>query len=728
MSDSNSPLGRSVEQSRITPEDVATAPAPGLAIPSDFAFSTDDRLLTNLASVDGTLTRQLVALDLATNQTTVLVDADSAGIAEDKLSIEEALRRERQRMLAVGVTSYAWATNRDRLVVPLGGGIYVQDGAGAPLRQIVASGGPPWLDARLSPDGNWVAYIQDAEVYVVSADGGKPRQLTTGAREAGLTQGVAEFIAQEEMGRSQGYWWSPDSRYLAFTEVDEQHIPIYRIVHQGKDEVGDGAQEDHRYPFAGQANARVRLAIVPLAGGEPLWLAPPTDEELYLARVTWFPDGRLVAQWENRDQTRLDLVSYDVGATGGQLLLREESEVWINLHDLLRPLATTGGFLWASERSGFRHLYLYERNGSLIRGLTSGDWQVDAVVGVDEERQLVYFTSTEASPLESQLHAVSFDGGERRRITLDAGTHTVVVDHRCERFVDVFHSIDRPPTVTVRSLADGAIVATVFDRPDPRVARLDLQAPELVSLASRYGVTLHGAIFRPPETFGGGPYPTIVSVYGGPHAQTVANSWRLTASLRVQYLRSLGYLVFLLDNRGSARRGLAFEGAIRWQLGHQEVADQVDGVRWLVDQGLTDPERVGIIGWSYGGFMAGMCLATAPETFSVAVAGAPVTNWDGYDTHYTERYMGRPEDNLQGYREASLQRHIGQIRGKLLLIHGLIDENVHFRHTARLINALIAARKNYDLLLFPDERHLPRKPADRIYLEERVRDFFIANL
>jgi dipeptidyl-peptidase-4 len=728
MSGSSLPLGRPVGQSGITLEDVATAPAPGFAIPSDFAFSPDDRLLTYLASVEGTLTRQLVAFDPATNQTTLLVDGGAAGVAEAELSIEEALRRERQRMLTVGITSYTWATNRHRLVVPLRGGIYVQDGPRAPLRQIVASGGALRLDARLSPDGNWVAYIQDAEVYVVSAEGGEPRQLTTGAQEAGVSHGVAEFIAQEEMGRSQGYWWSPDSRYLAFTEVDEQHIPIYRIVHQGKDEVGDGAQEDHRYPFAGQRNATVRLAIIPLAGGEPVWLAPPTLEELYLARVDWFPDGRLVAQWENRDQTRLDLVSYDVKAARGHLLLRESSEVWINLHDLLRPLTSTGGFLWASEQTGFRHLYLYDRNGSLIHALTGGEWQVEAVVGVDEERQLVYFTSTEASPLETQLYAVSFQGGERRRVTPEAGTHTIVVDHRCQRFVDVFHSVDRPPTVTLRSLANAAIVTKVDDRPDPRVARLGLRPPDLISLQSRDGVTLHGAIFRPPETFGSGPFPTIVSVYGGPHAQTVANSWRLTASLRAQYLRNLGYLVFLLDNRGSARRGLAFEGAIRWRLGHQEVADQVAGVRWLVDQGLADSKRVGIIGWSYGGYMAGMCLATAPETFSVAVAGAPVTSWDGYDTHYTERYLGTPEDNAQGYRDASLQAHVATIRGRLLLIHGLIDENVHFRHTARLINALIAARKDYDLLLFPDERHLPRKPADRIYLEEQVRDYFIANL
>jgi dipeptidyl-peptidase-4 len=239
---------------------------------------------------------------------------------------------------------------------------------------------------------------------------------------------------------------------------------------------------------------------------------------------------------------------------------------------------------------------------------------------------------------------------------------------------------------------------------------------------------LHGALYRPATHFGPGPFPTIVSVYGGPHAQRVTNSWEVTVDMRAQYLCNLGYLVFVLDNRGSARRGLQFEGVIRHRMGQAEVEDQVDGVNWLVAQGLSNPDRVGIYGWSYGGYMTLMCLARAANTFKVGVAGAPVTDWDGYDTCYTERYMGTPQTNPQGYLESSVMHHVSAIQGKLMLVHGLIDENVHFRHTARLINALIRAGKPYDLLLFPDERHGPRNLADRIYLEERIAAYFQQHL
>ena len=242
------------------------------------------------------------------------------------------------------------------------------------------------------------------------------------------------------------------------------------------------------------------------------------------------------------------------------------------------------------------------------------------------------------------------------------------------------------------------------------------------------GETLHGAVFRPPPEFGPGPYPSVVYVYGGPHAQIVSNQWSITCSMRVQHLRSQGYLVFSLDNRGSARRGLAFEGSIKHNMGDIEIRDQVDGVRWLIDQGLADPARVGVYGWSYGGYMALMCLSRATGVFKMGVAGAPVTHWDGYDTHYTERYMGTPRSNSDGYEASSVMAHIDRLEGGLLIVHGLIDENVHFRHTARLINSLIRARKPYELLLFPDERHMPRSLADRVYMEERISEFFERNL
>jgi dipeptidyl-peptidase-4 len=730
------------ESAALPLEAVVTYPLPGMSIPGDIAWSPDDRLVTFLWSPERDLTRQLYAFDTTTGERQVLVIPPDGGATEENISLEEKLRRERARQRELGVTQYAWANKFERLLVPLRGDLYAQDGLGAPLRRVLDSQGTPALNPRLSPDGAWVAYVQDAELCVVPAAGGAPRQLTSGARGTGRTHGLAEYVAQEEMHRSAGFWWSPDSRWLAFEAADEAHIPIYRIVHQGKDATGEHAQEDHRYPFAGRPNARVRLGVVSVEGGEPAWMDLGDDQDIYLARVNWLPDGTLAAQIENRAQTTLDLVRFDPQDGERRTLLRETSDVWINLHTMFWPLARgshAGGFLWASERTGFQHLYLYDGDGNLIRPLTGGDWVVDTLAGVDQERGLVYFTGTRDGPLERHLYVVPLDGSAPRRVSDAPGRHAVVLDHACRHYVDIHDSLATPPTVTLRSLDDGAELQTIFDEHDPRVDVPGLTPPELVTLQSRDGVTLHGAIYRPPPRFGPGPYPTIVHVYGGPHLQLVSNGWgRVSAdvasidgpsiNMRAQYLRSLGFLVFVLDNRGSPRRGLAFEGAIKHDMGRVEVEDQVDGVRWLVEQGLADPERVGIYGWSYGGYMAALCLARAPETFKVAVAGAPVTHWDGYDTHYTERYMGTPQSNPQGYAASSVMHSVDGIAGRLLLVHGLIDENVHFRHTARLINALIKARKPYDLLLFPDERHLPRVLADRIYMEERIRDYFLQNL
>jgi dipeptidyl-peptidase-4 len=719
-------------------EEVARYPLPGAAYPGALAFSPDDKLVTYLFSPDGGLVRHLYAFDVKTGDERLLVSPPDGGASEENLPLEEKLRRERLRQVEIGVTDYAWAKEGGRILVPLPDGLYVADGPDAPLEKILAADRPPAQDPRFSPDGRWVAYVQDAELNVVPSAGGQPHQLTHEARGTGKTNGLADFIAQEEMRRPHGYWWSGDSQWIAFVEVDETHIPIYRIMHQGKDTVGEGAQEDHRYPFAGEANARIRLGVISVAGSEPVWMDLGPEEDIYLARVDWLPGGRLAAQIENREQTRLDLVVFDPATGEGQSYIHETSQVWINLHDMFKPLKKAredgGAFIWASERTGFMHLYLYNGQGELIRPLTQGQWVVDALAGVDEKRGLVYFAASLDGPTESHLYVVPLGGGEPRRITVEPGFHTVELDHGFERFLDTHHSLESPPSVTLRSLiggaelASGVELAAIYDQVDPRIKTLDLQPPEIVSLENSDGVTLYGTLYRPPAEFGDGPHPTILHVYGGPWVQLVTNSWRPTIAMRAQYLSRLGFLVFTLDNRGSARRGLDFESAIKHNTGDVEVRDQVDGLRWLVDQGLADPERVGIYGWSYGGYMAAMCLAKVPEVFKAAVAGAPATHYDGYDTHYTERYMGTPQSNPDGYERSSVLAHVAGIRGKLLIIHGLIDENVHFRHTARLVNALIAARAPYELFLFPDERHLPRQEGDRIYMEERIRDFFMENL
>lgn len=715
-------------------EEVARYPLPGTGkVPSLVRPDPTSTMLTYLWSREGSLTRQLYAHDPGSGDRKQMFTLPGEGATEENLSHEEKLRRERTRERGLGVTSYSWARDANVVMIPVRGEVWVQEGAYGSPRKVVAGTEHPAIDPQITRDGQWIGFVRDDEVYVVPTKGGEAKQITTGARGTGKTNGLAEYIAQEEMSRQHGFWWSHDASQLAFEEVDETHIPVWRIVHQGSDAP---SFEDHRYPFAGAANAKVRLGVIARDGGDAAWMDIGMDgeDEVYLARVHWTPTGRLLAEIENRPQTRLQLVEFDRVTGARKVLIDERSGVWINLDDSFHAVKDgehAGRFVWSSERTGFRHLYLHEGDGTLVRALTEGEWIVDDLVDVDEKQGLAYFTATKDGPTERHVYRVPLAGGEIERLTHEPGMHSAVLDRAYGMFVDTWSTISAPPKIAIRPIVapgDASLARPIDIEVDPKIAELGLAPPELVTLPSRDGVTLHGAVYRPPPDAGPGPWPVIVSVYGGPHAQRVTNSWEQTVDMRAQYLRGLGYLVFKLDNRGSARRGLAFEAPLRHDMGDIEVQDQVDGVRWLVEQGLADPERVGIYGWSYGGYMAAMALARAPETFKVAVAGAMVASWDAYDTHYTERYMGTPQSQPDGYASSSVLTHVGNITGQLMIVHGLIDENVHFRHSARMVQAMIGARKPYELLLFPSERHMPRSEGDRIYMEERIRDFFRQHL
>lgn len=704
---------------------MARRPLPGTVVPTAIGFSPDGATLTFLAAEAGSLEQHLEAIDVASGERRT-VPTPGAVVAEDDIPLEEKLRRERARELAVGVTRYQWATSADRLLVPMNDGLWIQDGVDGTARLLVdAAPGHPLLDARISDDGSRVGFVRDDEVHVADVETGVVVAVTSGAAGTGRTNGLAEFMAQEEMGRPYGFWFSDDGSHVAFCEVDETHIPVYRIVHQGSDDVGPGAQEDHAYPFAGAPNAQVRVGVVPSDGsgaGDPVWLdldATDIGDDRYVARVDWTPGGDVVVQLENRAQTRLDVVRFDVTTGDGTLLLRETSDVWINLHDHLRFLRD-GSFVWASERTGFRQLELRDADGSLVRELTTGTEVVTSVVAADDET--VWFVRTGPTALERHLHRAALDGSAPPEpVTTTPGVHAAVVHPGTGHRVDTHSSPDAPPTVTLVR-GDGTTVAVHGASSDPRVGELSLAPPVERTVTADDGTVLHAAVYLPD---GPGPHPTIVSVYGGPHAQMLTRSWGPTVALRAQFLRQEGFCVAVVDNRGSADRGLAFEGALRHRMGTVEVDDQVALVRSLVDDDIADRDRVGIYGWSYGGYMSAMCLARRPDVFAAACAGAPVTDWGGYDTHYTERYMGTPSSNPDGYRDGSVMTHVAGIRDRrLLLIHGLIDENVHFRHTARLLNALIAEGIDHELFLFPDERHVPRAEADRAFMEDRIVAFF----
>lgn len=703
-------------------EEVARYPRPGTTGPRRLEFTPDNQKITYLFSADGTLIQQLWEYDLQTGQHRQLTGAEFGTKSEETISREEELRRQRSRLRELGVTNYQFAKAAEPLVllVPMGGVLYLKRGEGQ-LAKIEGSEGAQ--DARLSPDGTKIAFVRDDELWVIDNLDATPnlRKLTSGAGN-GITNGLAEYIAQEEMGRAAGYWWSSDSQRLAYLQADSRHIPAYPIVHQGKDvpEV-----EEHHYPFTATPNATVRLGIISAEGGETSWLDLGDNSDIYLARVNWRPDGTLTAQIESRDQRTLRLVTFDQNGAASTLI-EEQGDPWVNLSDDTRFLKS-GEILWSSEKSGFRHLYLHDAQGHEIRALTAGDWVVTGVVALDEDQRMVYFVSTQESVLERHLYVVSLDGGAIQRLTSEPGWHDVTVSPDFSRFIDQWSSLEQSPVVTLRRI-DGSDEAVLYANSEATADALGLTPPELISLPSRDGVTLQAAVYKPSQLEPGQRYPLIVSVYGGPHAQRVMNQWDLTIDLRAQYLARQGFVVLKLDNRGSANRGLKFEGAMAHNMGHIEVDDQVDGVRFLSQRPYVDGDRVGIYGWSYGGYMTCMALLFAPEVFKVGVAGAPVTHWDGYDTHYTERYMGMPETNPEGYRDSAVMSHVEKLQGKLLLVHGMVDENVHFRHTARLIVALTTAQKTYDLLLFPEERHMPRDAKGLEYMERRLTDYFQKNL
>ena len=699
---------KTAQRRQLTPEQVARYPRPGMAIPGKIRYSPDAKFVTYLVSERGDLVRDLWGLELATGRRQRWLSPPGETVTEENISREEMLRRERLRLRETGITDYIWAEKANVMLLPLRGELYRW--AEGSVTQFTGGG---VIDPKITDDGHRTLFVRDGDVWTIDEAG--ERRLTS--HPAGMTNGLAEFIAQEELDRLSGYWPSPRGNMVAFEQVDESNIPVFPIVHQAKPAL---EIEEHRYPFAGAENARVKLGVVSVEGGTTTWMDLGNDEG-YLARVDWHSDGRLLVQWLSRDWTRLELRAYGVGGGADRVLLEETLHPWINLHDDLRVVESTGEFTWSSERSGFRHLYLYGPDGTLIRQLTRGEWPAEATVALDQKGRQLYFVGWQETPLERQLFRVSLDGGEPERLTRAPGMHGAVVAPDFSSYVDAWDSRTHPPNINVVGMTDRRSTVSIHSAD----VSVDVSPPELHSFRTSDGVELHAAVYRPTVS---GRAPVIVSVYGGPGPQMVNDSWAQTVDLRAQMLAQHGFVVLKVDNRGSARRGLAFEAPIARRFGQIEVRDQVEGVRWLETLGFADVSRVGIYGWSYGGYMTLMALAMAPDLFKAGVAGAPVTVWEGYDTAYTERYMGTPQENPEGYRLGSPLTHVGQLRGKLLLIHGMIDENVHFRHTARVMQALIDAGKPFETLLYPNERHMPRSEHDRVDMERRILEFFQRNL
>ncbi|TAJ69935.1 MAG: S9 family peptidase [Phenylobacterium sp.] len=671
---------------------------------------------------DLTITDLWIA-DVAGGEPRLLLDGKQLAPAERELSEAEKARRERAGVATRGVVDYAWDDQGKAILAPVEGDVWVYDVGAKQARQLTRTAGDE-IDAKISPKGGFVSYVRDDNLYVTPTAGGGERALTEGGTEL-KSWATAEFIAQEEMDRSTGYWWSPDDKAIALAFVDQTGVDI---VERPEVNATGARVVPQRYPRPGRPNAKVDLFVQPLDGGARVKVDLGANADIYLARVAWAKDGRtLYVQRESRDQRRLDLLAVDPKTGQGKVILTETSPHWVDLSDDFKPLKD-GTFLWSSERSGWRHLYLYAADGKPIRQVTQGDWPVEKIEGVDEVAKSVIFAAHKDRPGERRIYSVSYARpAEPKALTPAGGWWTVTVANKGGAFAGTYEDPKTPPQ-TALYRADGTRVRWIEENAlkagHPFWPYVDhLRTPEFGTIKAADGSPLWWSLRTPPGFDPSKKYPVIVQVYGGPSGPRVAGNWHTPED---QILLDAGYILFRLDNRGVGYRSVAFKTAIDRRMGQLEVDDQVAGARYLQSLPYVDASRIGVTGWSYGGYMT-LLMLTAPDSpFRAGVAGAPVTDWKLYDTHYTERFMGTPENNADGYAKSEVVTRLSRLKpGSLLLVHGMADDNVTFDHSTRVLFALQAEGKPFETMVYPGLRHRGGwTPTNRMHRAMQALDFF----
>lgn len=578
-------------------------------------------------------------------------------------------------------------------------------------------------DAKMSPDGKMVAFRRGFDLYTLEISSGKETRLTHDGSDT-LLNGELDWVYPEELELGTAYWWSPDSKSIAYLQFDTSREPI--VPHE--DVLGVRARyEPERYPQAGENNADVHLGVVRAAGGATRWLeAGDTRNSYLIARAGWMPDSRSVYLVRmNRVQNRLELFSIGVESNVPTGILREADPYWINLDGDVRFLKDGKRFLWTSEKDGYRHIYLYSNDGTRSKQLTRGDWEVRTIVAVDEKDGRVLYTSTEASPLEQHLYSVKFDGSDKQRLDKTDGIHHVSAGSGAAYYLDTYSTLKSPWKTTLHA-GDGTELGIYRDADTKQADEFEILPTEIVKFKGPGGEELYGRLIKPAGFQAGKKYPVIVNVYGGPGVMLpVHNSW---AGLSMdQVFAHKGYLVWQSENRGGQGRGHRFETAIFRNLGAAELADQVAGVKYLVSLGFADEKRIGIHGWSYGGFMTLNALLNAPDVFRCGISGAPVTSWVNYDTIYTERYMGLPKENADAYKNTALPPKAANLKAKLMLVHNYEDDNVLFQNSLQMTNALQNAGKQFEYMLYSQKTHgVSGLAADQ--MNASMLDFFERNL
>lgn len=718
-------LAQSADPAVLTPERVFANPSLSGPVARGVSLSPDGELVAFLRSrEDDVDVLDLWAAPTGEGEPFKLIDARALVPDAGELSEAEKARRERMRISQRGVVEYSWDEQGRYILAPLEGDVFLAERAGGAVRRLTETEADE-IDAKVSPKGNFVSWVRDQDLVVYDLAAGTEAPVTTDG-DGLITWATAEFIAQEEMDRDTGYWWSPDERYIALQRTDESTVDIVPRL----DITGGGASViEQRYPRAGRPNAVVELYVQDRQSGQRTKVDLGENTDIYLARVNWSADGQtLYVQRQSRDQKRLDLLSVDPATGASRVIVTQRSDAWVPLTNDFRALED-GTFIWSSEETGWRHLYLYNREGRRLRAITRGAYPIKGLNGVNQTTGEVFFTASMRDGRELPIEQQMFRASLRRTVTPvavtpEGGWWGASMNRTGTAYVGNYTDLNTPSQSGLYR-ADGTFVRWIEEN------RLDDSHPYFPYVSRRgqvtfgelesHGETLVWQMTVPPGFDPTKTYPVVMQVYGGPSGGGVRRGWQSATN---QLLTEAGYIVFRLDNRGEGDRSTAFKQALYLKMGQPEIEDQVLGANYLRSLPFVDDDRISAMGWSYGGFMT-LHMLTEPEMgLTSAISGAPVTDWSLYDTHYTERFMSTPEANAEGYAASDVVDQLDQSTGRLLLLHGMADDNVIFENATRVIDALQAKSVPFEMMLYPGQRHGIRGNERQLQQWRTYLDFF----